>query len=148
MGAVAQQSYVKPLIAAVAEGATTPNPGTTGAVVLSSTTGGFMRWTGSMWTAAGTAGTRGTYTFQGAGTPTSAAGIAATVGAAPGDHYIDTTTDILYQLSGFTGTRGAGTWIFVVADTPSSSAGIAATTNAVAGDFYINSATGALYQLS
>ncbi len=55
--AKAQQSYIKPLVLAVAEGATTPNPGITGVVVLSSTTGSLMRWGGSAWTTAGGAST-------------------------------------------------------------------------------------------
>jgi hypothetical protein len=46
-----QQSLIKPIVAAVAEAATSPDPGVTGAVLESSLTGAFMRWTGAMWTA-------------------------------------------------------------------------------------------------
>lgn len=49
MGTRAQQGYVKPLVAAIAANATTPNPGITNAIVLSSTTGTFLRWTGTLW---------------------------------------------------------------------------------------------------
>lgn len=53
------QSYFKPLVAAIAEGATTPDPGTTNAVALSTTTGAFMRWTGTEWNALGGGGEGG-----------------------------------------------------------------------------------------
>lgn len=58
MGTRAQQGYVKPLVAAIAANATTPNPGITNAVVLSSTTGGFLRWTGTLWAPLGLVATQ------------------------------------------------------------------------------------------
>ncbi len=38
------------MVLAVADGATTPNPGVVNALALSSTTGAMMRWTGTKWT--------------------------------------------------------------------------------------------------
>ncbi len=52
MATKAQQSYIRPVVASVAEGATTPDPGTTNAVLFSTSTGMFMRWTGTVWTSA------------------------------------------------------------------------------------------------
>jgi hypothetical protein len=60
----AAQSYTKPVTAAIAEGATTPDPGTVGAVALSDTTGAFMRWTGTAWTAIGGSGGGGGNSVQ------------------------------------------------------------------------------------
>lgn len=51
----AQQSFTHPVVAAITEGAVSPNPGTTNTVALSSVTGAFMRWTGTAWTAMGAA---------------------------------------------------------------------------------------------
>ena len=51
MGARAEQSYSKPVVLAIAEGATSPNPGVTNAIAFSSTTLVFMRWNGTAWTA-------------------------------------------------------------------------------------------------
>lgn len=65
MSTRAAQSYTQPVTAAVAEGATTPDPGTTNAVLLSSTTGAFMRWTGTSWTAIGGSGGGSVNTAQG-----------------------------------------------------------------------------------
>lgn len=50
----AQQSLTRPVVLAVIEGSTTPNPGTLNAVALSTLTGLFMRWNGSYWTGLGT----------------------------------------------------------------------------------------------
>lgn len=50
MTARKQQSYILPVVAAVAEGATTPNPGTNNVILFSTTTTSFMRWTGTLWT--------------------------------------------------------------------------------------------------
>lgn len=47
----ADESYTRPLSAAIAEGATTPNPGLAGAVVYSTTAGMFLRWSGTAWLA-------------------------------------------------------------------------------------------------
>lgn len=44
---------------AIAEGATTPNPGTTHSLVFSTTTGTIMRWTGTAWTAIAATGGSG-----------------------------------------------------------------------------------------
>ncbi len=48
----AQHSNTKPVVLAIAEGATSPNPGVVNAVAFSSTTLVFMRWSGSAWTTA------------------------------------------------------------------------------------------------
>lgn len=53
MTATAQQSYTRPLVKAVAEGDSSPDPGVVGAVLMSSTTGALMRWTGAVWTRVG-----------------------------------------------------------------------------------------------
>lgn len=45
----AAQSYTRPVSAAIAEGATTPNAGLAGALVYSTTTGVLMRWSGTAW---------------------------------------------------------------------------------------------------
>jgi hypothetical protein len=50
MSTRSQQSFIKPVVLAVSEGATTPNPGIVNTLVLSSTSGMYMRWTGSVWT--------------------------------------------------------------------------------------------------
>ncbi len=52
MTARTQTSFTRPVVAAVAEGATSPNPGVAGALVFSSTTLVYMRWTGTAWTTA------------------------------------------------------------------------------------------------
>jgi hypothetical protein len=44
-----QQSSERPVQMALADGASTPNPGTTNAVLYSTTTNSWMRWTGSAW---------------------------------------------------------------------------------------------------
>lgn len=46
------QSYQRPLSAAIALGDITPNPGAAGAVAYSTTTGGFVRWSGTAWASA------------------------------------------------------------------------------------------------
>jgi hypothetical protein len=40
-----------PVQLAIADGATTPDPGVTGAMAWSTTTGTFVRWSGSAWSA-------------------------------------------------------------------------------------------------
>jgi hypothetical protein len=50
VAATSQQSALRPVQLAVAEGATTPNPGTTNALAWSTTLGGMVRWTGTAWT--------------------------------------------------------------------------------------------------
>lgn len=44
-------SFQKPMVLAIAEGATTPNPGQAGVTVWSSTLGKPVYWTGTQWTA-------------------------------------------------------------------------------------------------
>lgn len=51
MAAKTNQSFVKPVVLAIAEGATTPVPSAANAVVLSSDTGMYMRWADTQWTA-------------------------------------------------------------------------------------------------
>lgn len=46
-----QLSFQKPLVLAIAEGATTPDPGQAGVTVWSSTLSKLVYWTGSIWTA-------------------------------------------------------------------------------------------------
>lgn len=46
-----QLSFQKPLVLAIAEGATTPDPGQAGVTVWSSTLNRLVYWTGSIWTA-------------------------------------------------------------------------------------------------
>lgn len=53
-------SFQKPMVLAIAEGATTPNPGQAGVSVWSSTLGKPVYWTGTQWTAVqGTQGPAG-----------------------------------------------------------------------------------------
>jgi hypothetical protein len=54
LSARAQQSFIRPVILALVDGSTSPNPGTANAVAMSSVTGVFMRWTGSYWLSMGT----------------------------------------------------------------------------------------------
>lgn len=49
MSARSQQSFVSPVVRAIAEGATVPNAGAAGAVAYSSITGGYVRWSGTAW---------------------------------------------------------------------------------------------------
>lgn len=51
MSARSHQSALRPVQLAVAEGATTPDPGTSNALAWSTTLGGMARWTGTAWTA-------------------------------------------------------------------------------------------------
>lgn len=44
-----QASYTRPVVAAIADGATTPNPGVVNTLAWSSTTLTWVRWNGSAW---------------------------------------------------------------------------------------------------
>jgi hypothetical protein len=53
MSARQQHSYTTFVTKAIADGATSPDPGVVGAVALSTTTGTLMRWTGTAWDSVG-----------------------------------------------------------------------------------------------
>lgn len=50
MATRSQESTTRPVQLAPAEGATTPNPGTSNALVWSTSAVAWMRWTGTHWT--------------------------------------------------------------------------------------------------
>lgn len=51
MATRSQQSFFRPIMLDIDDGDTTPNPGVVNSMALSSVTLGFMRWTGTIWTA-------------------------------------------------------------------------------------------------
>lgn len=57
-----EQSYLRPVHAAIAEAASTPNPGVVGALVWSTLVGDWLRWTGTSWTSV----RQGVYVYHGA----------------------------------------------------------------------------------
>jgi len=89
----AQQSATKPVVLAIAEGATTPNPGVVNAVAFSSTTLVFMRWNGSAWTTAtGTTVESGVIKHTGTAQVTGRLGIGPTPSPAAPIHITDSVT--------------------------------------------------------
>ncbi len=89
----ARQSNTKPVVLAIAEGATSPNPGVVNAIAFSSTTLVFMRWSGSAWTTAtGLTVESGVIKANGTAQVTGRLGIGSTPSPAAPIHITDGTT--------------------------------------------------------